>query len=203
MRRTWRLAMAGEPAPKAQARPAQAGQDLPAGQAEARQARGQAQEGMAGKIAAAYREQEDQQRVRREAGARAAAEEAAAERADGNRAAGQPDPPVQPAAKAVTVDVTFTLPVDVQAESVALCGLFNDWRADSIRLERGSDGWRATVPLERRSYRYRYLLDGERRKNARQAGRHVPNASAAPTRLSPCNDRHAPGPSAAVTRGRV
>ena len=104
-------------------------------------------------------------------------EEAAAERADGNRAAGQPDPPVQPAAKAGTVDVTFTLPVDVQAESVALCGQFNDWRADSIRLERGSDGcWRATVPLECRSYRYRYLLDGKRRKNARQACRHVPNA---------------------------
>jgi Glycogen recognition site of AMP-activated protein kinase len=92
-------------------------------------------------------------------------------------AAGQPDPPVQPAAKAGTVDGTFTLPVDVQAESVALCGQFNDWRADSIRLERGSNGcWRATVPLERRSYHYRYLLDGERRKNARQAGRHMPNA---------------------------
>ena len=51
MRRTRRLAMAGEPAAKAQARPAPAGQDLLAGQAEARQARGQAHEGMAGKIA--------------------------------------------------------------------------------------------------------------------------------------------------------
>jgi 1,4-alpha-glucan branching enzyme len=92
----------------------------------------------------------------------------------GTRAAGQPDPPVRPAAKAGTAGVAFTLPVEVQAGSVALCGQFNDWRADSIGLECGSDGcWRATVPLERRGYRYRYLLDGERRKNARQAGRHV------------------------------
>jgi hypothetical protein len=56
----------------------------------------------------------------------------------GNRAAGQPDPPVRPAAKAGTADVPFTLPADVQAGRVASRGQFNDWRADSIRLERGA-----------------------------------------------------------------
>jgi 1,4-alpha-glucan branching enzyme len=61
---------------------------------------------------------------------------------------------------------------------VALCGEFNDWSAEDARLERGSDGsWRATVPLEPgRSYRYRYLLDGQRWENDRQADHYVPNA---------------------------
>jgi hypothetical protein len=78
---------------------------------------------------------------------------------------------------ASTVDVTFTLPAEVHAETVALCGDFNGWSADDIRLERGADGtWRATVALEPgRSYRYRYLLDGERWENAWQADRYVPN----------------------------
>jgi 1,4-alpha-glucan branching enzyme len=60
----------------------------------------------------------------------------------------------------------------------ALCGEFNNWSAQDIRLERGDDGsWQATVALEPgRSYRYRYLLDGERWENAWQAGRYVPNS---------------------------
>jgi hypothetical protein len=97
---------------------------------------------------------------------------------DAARAAGQPGTPDAPAAEAGTVEVTFTLPADVHAATVALCGEFNDWSAEDARLERGSDGsWRATVALEPgRSYRYRYLLDGQRWENDRQADRYVPNA---------------------------
>jgi 1,4-alpha-glucan branching enzyme len=60
---------------------------------------------------------------------------------------------------------------------VALCAEINNWSAQDIRLERGGDGtWRATVALQPgRSYRYRYLLDGERWENAWQADRYVPN----------------------------
>jgi hypothetical protein len=96
---------------------------------------------------------------------------------DAARAAGQPGTPGTPAARPGTVDVTFTLPADVQADTVALCGEFNDWSAEDIRLERGSDGsWRATVPLEPgRSYRYRYLLDGQRWENDARADHYVPN----------------------------
>lgn len=81
-------------------------------------------------------------------------------------------------AAAQTVDVAFTLPAEVQAETVALCGEFNGWSADDIQLERDGDGtWRATVALEPgRSYRYRYLLDGERWENAWQADRYVQNS---------------------------
>ena len=93
-------------------------------------------------------------------------------------AAGQPGTPGTPAAEAGTIDVTFTLPAEVHAGTVALCGEFNNWSAEDIRLQRGSDGsWRATVALEPgRSYRYRYLLDGERWENAWQADCYVPNS---------------------------
>ena len=91
--------------------------------------------------------------------------------------AAQPGTSAEPAA-ARTVDVTFTLPGEVGAGNVVLCGDFNDWSAGSIALQRGSDGaWQVTLPLEPgRSYRYRYLLDGERWENAWQADWYEPNA---------------------------
>jgi Glycogen recognition site of AMP-activated protein kinase len=83
-----------------------------------------------------------------------------------------------PAADAGTVDVRFTLPAEVRAGTVALCGEFNDWSAQDILLERGDDGsWQATVALAPgRSYRYRYLIDGERWENAPNADSYVPNS---------------------------
>jgi len=91
--------------------------------------------------------------------------------------AAQPGTSAEPAA-ARTVDVTFTLPGEVGAGNVVLCGDFNDWSAGNIALQRGSDGaWQVTLPLEPgRSYRYRYLLDGERWENAWQADWYEPNA---------------------------
>jgi 1,4-alpha-glucan branching enzyme len=85
--------------------------------------------------------------------------------------------PPKRTAKANTVNVTFTLPAHVQAESVALCGDFNDWLAETIKLARNGDGtWHAIVPLERgRTYRYRYLLDGQRWENAWDAADYIPN----------------------------
>jgi len=85
--------------------------------------------------------------------------------------------PVNPATKAQTIKVTFTLPADVQADSVALCGEFNEWSGEKMKRERDGDGsWLTTVALEPgRSYRYRYLLDGQRWENAWQADAYVPN----------------------------
>ena len=81
------------------------------------------------------------------------------------------------AAKVSSVAVTFTLPAEVRAASVALCGEFNQWSAEGLQLERGIDGtWRTTVALEPgRSYRYRYLLDGDRWENDPRADRYLPN----------------------------
>ena len=75
------------------------------------------------------------------------------------------------------VVVIFTLSAAVQAESVALCGDFNDWSADAAPLELGSDGyWRVAVALQPgRSYRYRYLINSERWENARDADAYVSN----------------------------
>jgi hypothetical protein len=76
-----------------------------------------------------------------------------------------------------TVPVTFTLPGEVGAGDVALCADFNGWTAGSIPLSRGGDGaWQVTVPLEPgNTYRFRYLLDGERWENAWHADRYEPN----------------------------
>jgi hypothetical protein len=89
----------------------------------------------------------------------------------------EPAMPDKPAAEGNLVAVTFTLPAEIHADSVALCGEFNQWSLDNIQLERCSDGsWRTTVTLEPgRCYRYRYLLDGERWENAWQTDRYVPN----------------------------
>ena len=180
LRRTGFLAMAGQLETKAQARPAQAEDTKPqAEQNGARQARTQAEEEMDDKIAAAYqKEPEDEREVRQEPDALAKAEKAPAEHAAEERAAKEPDMSGKRAADAYTVDVTFTLPADVQADSVALCGEFNEWSAENIRLARDGDGsWRATVALEPgHTYRYRYLLDGERWENAWQADGYVPNS---------------------------
>jgi 1,4-alpha-glucan branching enzyme len=75
------------------------------------------------------------------------------------------------------VKVAFTLPAGVDANDVALCGDFNEWRSDDIKLARdGNGGWSTTVALEPgRAYRYRYLLDGQRWENAWNADQYVPN----------------------------
>ena len=84
--------------------------------------------------------------------------------------------PAKRGAKTDTVDVVFTLPGDVRANNVVLCGEFNDWSRENIVLERDDDSWRAVVAIEPgRSYRYRYLIDGEHWENAWQADAYLPN----------------------------
>lgn len=68
-------------------------------------------------------------RVARDGGAEAAREPA-----------GEPGPLYPPVS---SVDVVFTLPAEVRAGTVALCGEFNEWSAGDIQLQRGGDGtWR-------------------------------------------------------------
>jgi len=76
-----------------------------------------------------------------------------------------------------TVEVTFTLPREVGAADVLLCGDFNGWTSAPTPLAQGNDGaWQVTLPLEPgNSYHYRYLLDGQRWENAWQADRYEPN----------------------------
>jgi len=90
---------------------------------------------------------------------------------------GQPAEPPPSVTTVTLVEVTFTLPAEVSADSVVLCGEFTRWEADGIPLDRAPDGtWRTTVALPPgRSYRFRYRLDGERWENAWDADEYLPN----------------------------
>src|ERR1041385_4076713 len=54
---------------------------------------------------------------------------------------------------------TFNAPAALR---VLLVGDFTQWQKNPIPLEKQPNGtWRATVPLETGTYRYRFLVDGE------------------------------------------
>lgn len=76
-----------------------------------------------------------------------------------------------------TVQVTFYLSDSVAADAVALCGDFNDWSPDAHPMKRLKKGlWRATVSVPAdATYRFRYLLDGERWENDWEADAYEPN----------------------------
>ena len=76
-----------------------------------------------------------------------------------------------------TARVTFELPAEVDAETAAVVGDFNDWSTDATPLTRRKDGrFSVTVSLPaERSYRYRYLLDGSRWENDWEADAYVAN----------------------------
>ncbi|MBI4789781.1 MAG: isoamylase early set domain-containing protein [Chloroflexi bacterium] len=76
-----------------------------------------------------------------------------------------------------TCKVTFELPAQVNAQTACLCGEFNDWDEKSHPMKRGKDGsFSLTISLTTgQSYRFRYLLDGERWENDWEADAYVPN----------------------------
>ena len=73
--------------------------------------------------------------------------------------------------------VTFELPAQVDANTVALCGEFNEWDASKHPMKRRKDGsFSITVSLKPGGeYRFRYLVDGERWENDWEADKYVPN----------------------------
>ena len=73
--------------------------------------------------------------------------------------------------------VTFTLPEDIHAHIIALCGEFNEWNPSSHPMKkiRGS-GYIVTLILKvGRSYQFKYVMDGSRWENDPQADRYVPD----------------------------
>ena len=73
--------------------------------------------------------------------------------------------------------VTFELPAEVSADTVHLCGEFNDWSRTATPLAHRKDGrFSVTVTLEAgRAYRFRYLVDGDRWENDWAADAYAPN----------------------------
>ncbi len=82
-----------------------------------------------------------------------------------------------PAKRGKTTKVTFELPPDSARERAVLCGEFNDWSQDDTPLTRRKDGrYSATLSLESgRSYRFKYLIDGERWENDLGADEYMDN----------------------------
>ena len=76
-----------------------------------------------------------------------------------------------------TCRVTFKLPADVGAETAHLCGEFNEWSPTKNPMKKLKDGsfsvTLSLVPGE--SYRFRYLLDGQRWENDWDADTYVAN----------------------------
>ena len=66
---------------------------------------------------------------------------------------------------------------EVNAQTAALCGDFNNWATDTHlmkRLKNGSFSTTVSIP-SCRSYRFRYLLDWERWENDWEADAYTPN----------------------------
>jgi len=77
-----------------------------------------------------------------------------------------------------TCRVTFTLPKEIAASKIALCGDFNEWnRSKHILKKRKNGNHSLTVSLETdHEYRFRYLLDGKRWENDWEADRYAKNS---------------------------
>lgn len=77
-----------------------------------------------------------------------------------------------------TCRVTFELPAEVSAQAASVCGDFNEWSPTANPMIRRKDGrFSLTLPLPvEQTYRYRFLLDGERWENDWEAEMYVNNA---------------------------
>jgi 1,4-alpha-glucan branching enzyme len=76
-----------------------------------------------------------------------------------------------------TCRVTFELPAEVGAETVSVCGEFNEWDKEANPLTKRkkgnfSTGFNLAVGS---TYRFRYWVDGERWENDWAADKYVPN----------------------------
>lgn len=73
--------------------------------------------------------------------------------------------------------VTFDLTPGEEFSRVSLCGDFNEWDPEARPMKPRKDGrFSITLSLETgRSYRFRYLLDGEHWENDWAADAYVPN----------------------------
>jgi 1,4-alpha-glucan branching enzyme len=76
-----------------------------------------------------------------------------------------------------TCRVNFKLQAENEAQSVHLCGDFNNWDTSSHPMKQLKDGsFSLTISLEPgQEYRYRYLADDKRWENDWNADAYLPN----------------------------
>jgi 1,4-alpha-glucan branching enzyme len=80
--------------------------------------------------------------------------------------------------KSKNVKVTFSLPKEVQGETVCLVGDFNNWDEKATPMKSDGDGaFTTTLSLEKgHEYQFRYLVNGSEWHNDWQADGYVQNA---------------------------
>jgi len=80
--------------------------------------------------------------------------------------------------KSKAVKVTFSLPRDVQAETVCLVGDFNDWDEKATPMKKDGNGaFATTISLDKgREYQFRYLVNGSEWHNDWQADKYIQNS---------------------------
>ena len=73
--------------------------------------------------------------------------------------------------------VTFTIPAEIGAVSVALCGEFNEWDPEKHPLKKRKDGsFSTTISLKTgSSYRFRYWINNNICENDWEADDYIPN----------------------------
>lgn len=73
--------------------------------------------------------------------------------------------------------VTFEMPKDIEAKTVAVVGDFNNWDKSATPLKRLKSGvWKTTIDLQKDdSYQFRYLIDGQSWVNDQDADSYVSN----------------------------
>ena len=75
------------------------------------------------------------------------------------------------------VIVTFRLDVDDDVDAASVVGDFNDWSVTANPMVRNETGVETQILLmPGRTYRFRYLLDGQRWENDWDVDAYVPNA---------------------------
>lgn len=78
--------------------------------------------------------------------------------------------------KRTVCKVTFTIPAEWAEKDVQLVGDFNDWDEDSDPLILNGDKWEITLRLKpQTTYRFKYLIDGEKWENDAAADEYVTN----------------------------
>ena len=81
-----------------------------------------------------------------------------------------------PIANSAKLSVTFEAPAEIQAETMAVVGEFNDWDATAALMKRRKDGtWARTLRLEPGVYAYRFLADGQIWHNDPAADQYEPS----------------------------
>ncbi|PKO21603.1 MAG: glycoside hydrolase [Chloroflexi bacterium HGW-Chloroflexi-1] len=105
------------------------------------------------------------------------------------------------------VSVIFEMSAEIEAETLALVGDFNDWDQTATLMKRRKDGsWARNLRLDPGTYRFRFLADGVTWHNAWDADRYEPSGMGGDNSVVEIEAQQATGPGRnildKVTRGQ-